>query len=55
MYVTFLARENNEYSIDIDLSKTDGWPWIHLEQAGSSGCEVVTGTKSKLFLSLSAK
>ena len=25
--------------------KTDGWPWNHLEEAGSSGSEVVTGTK----------
>jgi len=24
-------------------SKTDGWPWNHLEEVGSSGSVVVTG------------
>lgn len=23
--------------------QTDGWPWIHLDEAGSSGSEVVAG------------
>ena len=26
----------------------DGWPWNHLEEASSSGLEVVTGTKYHL-------
>lgn len=30
--------------------KTDGWPWIHLNEAGSSGSEVVAGRYTVLSL-----
>ena len=30
--------------------KTDGWPWIHLDEAGSSGSEVVAGRYAVLSL-----
>lgn len=30
--------------------KTDGWPWIHLDEAGSSGSEVVAGRYTGLSL-----
>ena len=39
----FETVDNITAMICLVYFKTDGWPWIHLDEAGSSGSEVVAG------------
>lgn len=39
----FETVDNITAMICLVYFKTDSWPWIHLDEAGSSGSEVVAG------------